>query len=277
MPAYVSYLKSGRTWILTMTQASRAATSLHDFPNELTDKILSYLSVSDRFRVSQTARDIHDVAARRLYRHVEVSQRKARIFFKTVSESKERYGLYTLTLNYKETAGIDLRLSGVLFCEALASLPRLKHLILHIRPQISQQFLYMVDRRVINREGCRQTQHTTSWIPNYDTSGDQGFLTCLTSFTLHGDIKLMCLMCPTNITTVILTEPLDTDDLLYLAGILIGKPLEGTNDRMKSLSVTLHYGAGLQISSIIHFIGQCFPQLEELTIRAPILNPLVRS
>lgn len=247
--------------------------SLHNVPNEVADDILSYLSPSDLVQVLRTGHSLHDVAARRLYRHVTISNMSSWRFFKTISESKECYGRYTITLWYRELSGANLRLNCVLFVEALSNLPRLRNLKLHILPNASTHLLYAIDRRVTPRKHPNQ-RISTPWIPQHDCHEHQKSLELLTTFKLYGDVKLVRLVNrTTQLTTLVVTEPMDSTDLLLLAASLV--PDQLPNSRLKRLEISVHRFLGEHISAVINLMGEKFPMLDTLMVRSPIINALV--
>lgn len=124
-------------------------TSFSTLANEILNEIGSYISSSsDQYSLMCSCRRLHWPMARILYRHISVSDYKARQFFKTISETESGYEYFIKTLEYRASTNTDVHLTHVLLQDAIPRLHNIESLSLFIRSSLSPFLIYILKRSV---------------------------------------------------------------------------------------------------------------------------------
>ncbi|KDR81279.1 hypothetical protein GALMADRAFT_208062 [Galerina marginata CBS 339.88] len=229
--------------------------------NELLDKIVRDLGLSDGLSLMQTCWMFHDIVARVLYRVVAVSENDARRFFKTVAESKQHYGQYARALSYMATSQMDVGLTYFLLCAAIPKMEYLRHLNLTVRSDLSPFLLHQFRTHSVIRSALYSNGDPSSRVlPN------------LQKFTLHGDLALMDVVWHRTITSISITLPMSESSFTLFLDMATDELK--TNPLLRELGLVLRHSMGAKIVTHLNRVGFAFPNLRTLVVKIPSANAL---
>lgn len=243
-------------------------------PLELIDEICSYAEISSQLCLMRTSRQMHAALSYNVYREASVRGFTARQFFATVSCGSSHAQLYASSirhLTYRGTSLEDTFITFPLFVNALLKMCRLRTLSLSVGKSVSAFLTVQLDKTGINRQ-CQSL--SVSLNPLKKLESCIWALPHLTSLNISGDHRLTSLARCRQLTRLRVGVPISVADLSdVLTNLVDGKG--GVNHSLTSLLINFHNATCEETSLAFICIAQMLPSLFDLTLRIPVVNPLV--
>lgn len=246
-------------------------TSVSVLPEETLINILELASAATVTVVMRTNSAMHSVGARVLYTNVEVSGTSARMFFSTMASRtilSNFYATFVRGLSFSVSVYSDKFLVFPVFCETLACLQGLRHLSIVLSPGDGEFMCLCMKRFGIVRE-------YVSTLAVARLEGEKALSTRLTlpilhTFRLGGDIALSDVILHRRITDLVISTPLNYDEIEKLLDTL------ASVYRMHSLeSLSIRLKCDVAIEPVLHAISESLPGLRSLTVEQPSVDPVV--
>lgn len=231
-------------------------------PNELSDKIVSYLTPTEQVNAMMSCNHLHDVTSRRLYRHIHVTSCPTGfILFNTLATTKKGYGKHVRSLHFGSRTVYYNKDSHGLLARALPTLKGIKDLSIEVQdPFFAASFLS-------KKSMGSDSPATSRWV--FDN------LYSLRSLRLHDDLRLFKLCRSPMLERITVANELTSQQFKHLLHEISHN---GPNTCLKELELTFSSTVNDQhITSCIHIINIYCPKIERLRISAAKIDALVSN
>jgi len=223
-----------------------------------------------------TCRRTHAIGAKILYRSPDVYGQQATLLFTVLASSNKStitYGALVRRLSYHVTSDRDINMTYPIFCMALFNLPDLISLSLVIDEAYAGYLLHRLRSNDIIRHSSIFFSRLLSLLDK-ETPPKKPSLQNLQSLSFHGDINLIQLVKYRNLTSVEISRGIGNSGLATVIEALTLNQIP--NDTLRSLSIVFAFETTSETIAGLWMLGESLPGLEYITLRAPVVNALVR-
>lgn len=214
----------------------------------------------------RTSNRTHVIAARILYRNVDVSGRSARLFFATISTPTPTsllYAHFVRTLRFGSTVFEDVTLTFPMLCEALLRVRDLRSLVFNITSTPSEFLARLMERRgIIRRTSTPFASLDLSTIKNpSSTPFSLHTLPTLHALCVEKDLDLLAIANFRRITDATILPVLSYDGLIKVVKLLDTPQTVGS---LRTLIIRLDHHVDLWWTLCL--LSETFTQVTTLSV-----------
>lgn len=245
-------------------------------PPELFDEICSVAERQSILCLMRTSKQMYTATTHNVYRTASVTGLMARRLFATLSSESPNAFLYASSvrhLTYTATNLEDAFITFQLFVHSLLKMWQLRTLELVVGKSVSSFLTVQLNKTGVNR----QYRHLINVInPMAKTDASIRSLPALKSLIIRGDHKLTSLARCRQLTSVTISVPMSMSDLHeVLHNLMEGSNNINSNPHLRTLELNFYNRTTNETALAFITVARLFPCLTHLTLRIPLLNPLV--